>query len=189
MALVWLDCREIYFEQMIKTTVCGVALGTIVFSSGAIATPVTNSTFTPISSGVSNTTVKMAASIDTAALEQSVFTKINNYRVSQKLPALTRNSAIDVQARIHSRDMATKKVPFGHTGFPERVRAIRITYRAAGENVAYNQGYADPATIAVQGWLKSPGHLANIRGNYDKTGIGVAVNSSGQVFLTQIFIR
>jgi uncharacterized protein YkwD len=175
---------------MIKTTIYAVALGTLVISSGAIATPVTNPTLTPISSHLSNSTVKIAAStIDTAAVEQSIFTQINTYRVSQGLAALTRNSAIDNQARIHSQNMANGKVPFGHTGFPERVRAIGIPYTGAGENVAYNWGYADPATIAVQGWLKSPGHLANIRGNYNKTGTGVAMSKTGQVYLTQIFLR
>jgi uncharacterized protein YkwD len=132
----------------------------------------------------------MAASIiNTAALEQSVFNQINNYRTSQGLPTLTRNATIDNQARIHSQDMANGKVPFGHMGFSERVQAIGISYRAAGENVASNQGYSDPATIAVQGWLKSPGHLANIKGNYDQTGIGVAANSSGGIYFTQIFLR
>ncbi|MEH2281064.1 MAG: CAP domain-containing protein [Nostoc sp.] len=175
---------------MIKSIIYSVTLGTIFLSSGAIATPVTNPAFTPMSSSVSNNTVKIAAySIDTAALEQSIFNQINNYRVSLGLPALTRNAAIDNQVRIHSQNMANGTVPFGHTGFSERLKATRVSYRAAGENVAFNQGYSDPATIAVQGWLKSPGHLANIRGNYDKTGIGVAKNSQGGIYFTQMFIR
>ena len=175
---------------MIKTTIYGLTLSTILLNSGAIATPVTNPTFAAKRFDVSSDTVKVAAfRIDTAALEQSVFNQINNYRASQRLPALTRNSAIENQARIHSQNMANGTVPFGHTGFSERVRAIGIPYRAAGENVAYNQGYSDPATIAVQGWLKSPGHLANIKGNYEKTGIGVASNSRGAIYFTQIFLR
>ncbi|MEH2467770.1 CAP domain-containing protein [Nostoc sp.] len=175
---------------MIKTTIYGLTLSTILLNSGAIATPVTNQTSTAKSFYVSSDTFKIAASrIDTAALEQSVFNQINNYRASQGLPALTRNSAIQNQARIHSQNMANGTVPFGHTGFSERVRAIGIPYKAAGENVAYNQGYSDPATIAVQGWLKSPGHLANIKGNYEKTGIGVASNSRGAIYFTQIFLR
>ncbi|MEA5600675.1 CAP domain-containing protein [Nostoc sp. UHCC 0252] len=174
---------------MIKTTIYGV-VSTIVLSSGAIATPVTSPNITPMSSNVSSNTFKIAASsINTAALEESVFTQINNYRISQKLTKLTRNSAIDNQARIHSQNMANGKVGFGHTGFSERIRAIGISYRGAAENVAYNQGYSDPAKIAVQGWLKSPGHLANIKGNYDKTGIGVAATSTGKIYFTQIFLR
>ncbi|MEH2043198.1 CAP domain-containing protein [Nostoc sp.] len=175
---------------MIKPIIYSVALGTMILSSGAIATPVTNPAFTPMNLDVSNDTVQIAASsIDTAALEQSIFNQINNYRISQGLSALTRNAAIDNQVRIHSQNMANGTVAFGHTGFSERVKATRISYKAAGENVAYNQGYSDPATIAVQGWLKSPGHLANIRGNYNLTGIGVAKNSQGAIYFTQIFIR
>ncbi|MEH1871074.1 CAP domain-containing protein [Nostoc sp.] len=174
---------------MIKSIFYSVALGTLVISSGAIATPVTNPTSMPDSLHVLSNTGYIAASINTAALEQSIFNKINDYRASQGLPKLTSNSAMDNQARIHSQDMANGKVPFGHTGFPERVKAIGIPYRSAGENVAYNQGYSDPATIAVQGWLKSPGHLANIKGNFNKTGIGVVSNSKGEIYFTQIFLR
>ena len=177
---------------MIKTIFYSVALGTILLSSGAIATPVTNPTFMPESSHVLSDTGYIAASINTAALEQSVFNKINDYRASQRLAKLTRNSVMDNQAKIHSQNMANGKVPFGHTGFSERVKAIKangIPYSSAAENVAYNQGYSDPATQAVQGWLKSPGHLANIRGNFEKTGIGVASNSRGEIYFTQIFLR
>ncbi|WP_414690122.1 CAP domain-containing protein [Nostoc sp.] len=155
-----------------------------------VRTPVTNSTFTSTPSTVSNNTVENTASkIDIAALEEAVFKQINDYRVSQGLKNLTRNSAIDNRARIHSQDMAKGKVPFGHTGFSERVKAVGIPYSSAGENVAYNLGYSDPVTKAVQGWLKSPGHLANIRGNFEKTGIGVASNSRGEIYFTQIFFR
>jgi len=174
---------------MIKSIFYTVALGTIILGSGAIATPVTNPAFMPESSHVLSNTGYIAASINTAALKQAIFDKINNYRVSQGLAKLTSNSDIDNQATIHSQNMANGQVPFGHTGFSERIKAIGIRYSSAGENVAYNQGYSDPATIAVQGWLKSPGHLANIRGNFNKTGIGVASNSRGEIYFTQIFLR
>lgn len=122
------------------------------------------------------------------SLEQAVFEQINQYRTSQNLPALTRNSAMDEQARIHSQNMASGKVPFSHQGFSERIQATGIARKSASENVAYNQG-RDAATRAVQDWLKSPGHLANIQGNYNLTGIGVATNGKGEVYFTQLFIR
>ncbi|PHM08348.1 CAP domain-containing protein [Nostoc sp. 'Peltigera malacea cyanobiont' DB3992] len=175
---------------MIKQIVYNVVLGTIALSSAAIATSVTNPACTPAPSNVSNNTNQVAAnSMDTAALEQSIFNQINNYRASQGLPALTRNSAIDNQVRLHSKNMGNGTVSFGHSGFSERLNATGVSYRSAAENVAYNQGYSDPATKAVQGWLKSPGHLTNIRGNYNLTGIGVAKNSQGAIYFTQIFIR
>ncbi|AFY49337.1 Cysteine-rich secretory protein family [Nostoc sp. PCC 7524] len=125
---------------------------------------------------------------NTASIEQSVFDQINQYRASQNLPALTRNSAIDEQARIHSENMASGKVPFSHQGFNERVKASGVAHKSASENVAYNQD-RDPATRAVQSWLNSSGHLRNIKGNSNITGIGVAVNGQGVVYLTQIFMK
>ncbi|MGH1397087.1 MAG: CAP domain-containing protein [Trichormus sp.] len=123
-----------------------------------------------------------------ASIEQAVFDQINQYRASQNLPALTRNSAIDEQARTHSQNMASGQVPFSHQGADQRFKATGIPYKTASENVAYNQD-RDPATSAVQSWLQSPGHLANINSNTNLTGIGVAINGRGVVYLTQIFMR
>jgi uncharacterized protein YkwD len=176
---------------MIRTTIYSIALGTIVLSSGAIAITVPTQTSTLKSSEVSgdNRQIIAQASINTSTIEQSVFREINNHRSSQNLPTLLRNSASDNQARIHSQNMANGKVPFGHTGFQQRVKAIAIPCIAAGENVAYNQGYSDPAKQAVEGWLNSPGHRRNIEGNYNLTGIGVARSADGKIYLTQIFLR
>jgi uncharacterized protein YkwD len=153
-------------------------------TTGTTKTPTTGSTNTS-ASGTTNTSTTSTL----AAMEDSVHRQINQLRSTQGLPPLQRNSAIDNQARIHSQNMASGQVPFGHTGFSQRVQATGISYRGAAENVAYNQGYSDPATQAVQGWRNSPGHWTNIKGNYNLTGIGVAKNSKGQVYFTQIFMR
>jgi len=174
---------------MIRLTIYGIALGTLAIAGGANAISVIHQTSTPKASDVSNHSHKIAQStVNTAAIEQAVFQQINSYRASQNLPVLLRNSAGDNQARNHSRNMANGTVTFGHNGFKQRVQAISIPYISAGENVAYNRGYSDPATQAVQGWLRSPGHLANIKGNYNLTGIGVA-SSNGKIYFTQIFLR
>jgi uncharacterized protein YkwD len=85
--------------------------------------------------------------------------------------------------------MAKGTVKFSHHGFEQRVKAIPLKYDSAGENVAFNIGYSDPAHQAVVGWLNSPGHLKNIQGKYKLTGVGVATNAKGEVYLTQIFIN
>ncbi|HEY9649405.1 MAG TPA: CAP domain-containing protein, partial [Coleofasciculaceae cyanobacterium] len=125
------------------------------------------------------------------SMEQSVHQQINQYRQSRNLPPLTLNAQITEQARLHSADMASGRVPFSHNGFDGRVRAIArsISYRSAAENVAYNQGYSNPGEQAVQGWLKSTGHRQNIEGNYDLTGIGITKNAKGEYYFTQIFIK
>ena len=126
-----------------------------------------------------------------ASIEQKVHTQINAQRNKLGLPPLTINKNISDIARTHSQNMADGKVPFSHNGFQERVQAIgtTISYSSTAENVAYNMGYGDPATKAVEGWLNSSGHLKNIQGNYNLTGIGVAKNAKGEYYFTQLFIR
>ncbi len=127
-------------------------------------------------------------SLKASELEKSIFAQINRYRATKGLPKLRLNANISKQARVHSQNMANGKVPFSHQGFERRVNAISITYRSAAENVAYNLGFDDPAAEAVKGWIKSPGHLKNIKGTYNLTGIGVAANGKGEFYLTQIFL-
>jgi len=124
-------------------------------------------------------------------LEQSIHQQINRYRRSRNLSPLTLDSRISAQALAHSQAMASGKVSFSHDGFDQRVQIIRrtIPYRAAAENVAFNQGYGNPDVQAVQGWIKSPRHRVNIEGQYDLTGIGISRNANGEYYFTQIFIR
>jgi uncharacterized protein YkwD len=131
-----------------------------------------------------------AAATATSAMEQAVFQQINEYRRQKGLSALTLNATISRQARSHSQDMSRSRV-LSHDGFNTRIQTISksIAYRAAAENVAYNMGYTNPDRQAVQGWIKSAGHRQNIEGNYGLTGIGVAKNSQGEYYFTQIFIR
>ncbi|MBD2292087.1 CAP domain-containing protein [Anabaena sphaerica FACHB-251] len=168
---------------MLRNTISAIGAGFLVLVSATTAISAPSTFFVP------NGSYKVTQNtLDTAAIETSVFNQINQYRASQNLPALTRNSSIDNQARIHSQNMASGKVAFSHDGFQARVTAIGIPFSKVAENVAYNQGSQDPATTAVQSWLRSSGHLANIQGNYNLTGIGVASNGRGEIYFTQIFL-
>jgi uncharacterized protein YkwD len=133
--------------------------------------------------------LKRAASSGLAALERSVLQKINQFRQQKGLSSLSLNASMTQQARQHSQDMA-KCCVLSHDGFEGRVRTISasVSYKAAAENVAYNQGFSNPVGQAVNSWLKSPGHLENIMGNYNITGIGVSKNPQGEFYFTQIFI-
>jgi uncharacterized protein YkwD len=85
--------------------------------------------------------------------------------------------------------MAKKRVPFGHDAFGKRVKRISrfLPYRMAAENVAYTKGYPDSAQQAVQSWLKNAKHRKNMRGDYRLTGIGVAKDTEGAYYFTQVF--
>lgn len=173
---------------MIRQTAFGIAMSTIVLASGYTSSH-TSSHVSKKPIPISSNRVAASTNFKTSELEKSVFEQINEYRASRRLPKLNLDAKISKQARIHSQNMARGKVPFSHKGFEKRVNIIPIRYQSAAENVAFNQGYDNPAAEAVRGWIKSPGHLVNLKGNYNLTGIGVAANQDGEVYLTQIFIR
>ena len=126
-----------------------------------------------------------------ATLEQAIHAQVNQYRQSQNLPPLKFDPRISEVARGHSQAMANGKVPFSHDGFDQRVDAIAksISYRSVAENLAFNEGFSDPVSQAVEGWLNSPGHLKNIQGDFDLTGVGIVKTAQNRYYFTQIFIR
>lgn len=188
---------------MMRFVLTGIALSSVALATGVLETSVLAQN--PISSASLGRQATSSAAYKTApikiaqvsttssldSLEQAFYSQINQYRTNHGLPALTLDSRISEQARTHSQNMASGAVPFSHNGFTDRVQAIAkvIPYSAAAENVAYNQGYRDPVSQAVKGLLNSPGHLANIEGKYNLTGVGVAKNANGAYYFTQIFIR
>ncbi|CEJ42646.1 CAP domain-containing protein [Umezakia ovalisporum] len=180
---------------MFRQPAFGIALSTLVITSGLMNAPITGKTSQEQTTRnqplliPSSQAATLTNTFETNALEKFVFDDINRYRVSHQLPKLNLNAHITQQARIHSENMANGKVPFSHDGFEQRISAIPLRYNNASENLAVNQGYSNPASQAVIGWLESPGHLKNIQGDYDLTGIGVATNQQGEVYLTQIFLR
>jgi Uncharacterized protein with SCP/PR1 domains len=122
-------------------------------------------------------------------LERDILNLVNEYRKSRKLPPLSNNAAMEYQARMHSMNMATLRIPFGHQGLSFRMKYIKEKVSGVTE-VAENVAYGNlSAKAVVQGWLKSPGHKKNIEGNYKYSGVGVARNAQNQVYFTQIFAK
>src|SRR6478609_732831 len=124
-------------------------------------------------------------------MDESILRYINDYRRSKGLSSLQPLDVATQQAYLHSKNMATGKTGFGHTGFEKRVQVIQKTLgvsyiSASAENVANGQLSAKEV---VKGWLNSPGHKRNIEGNYTLTGIGNYKDREGNIYFTQIFIR
>lgn len=122
--------------------------------------------------------------------EQGVLDATNAERKAAGLPALKANPKLFSAARGHSANMA-KQGKFDHVldekTPADRVKAAGYTFRACGENIAWNS--PTPAE-ALRIWMDSPGHKANIL-NKDFTEIGVAVakNDKGEPYWTQVFGR
>ncbi len=101
------------------------------------------------------------------------------------------NAKLRSASAAHAKDMARYSY-FSHTGrdgFHVSERAGRAGYdwRAIGENIASGQMNAD---LAVQGWLISPSHCANLMtARYTEMGLAFAVNpqSDGGVYWVQVF--
>ena len=129
----------------------------------------------------------------TATLEQEVHAQVNWYRSSRGLPPLAFDERIAEVARSHSSAMASGKRPFSHVGFEDRAKAIAAFIHAPrgfAENVAYDsRSDARLAELIVQGWIRSAEHRENLEGDYDRTGVGVAVAPNGWRYFTQIYVQ
>ena len=65
-----------------------------------------------------------------------------------------------------------------------------LFWGALGENIAFNQGFDDPSAFAVQRWMGSSKHRANILSSqFTRTGIGVARAADGSIYFTQVFMN
>jgi uncharacterized protein YkwD len=108
---------------------------------------------------------------------------------------LTMNASLRCAARKHAADMSARNF-FDHTNpdgetFDQRIEQAGYgSYNQVGENIAGGSDL-DNAKTAVDGWLESDGHCANIMNpNYTEFGAG-AYEGSGELtfYWTQEFGR
>ena len=121
------------------------------------------------------------------AYEQEVVRLVNAQRAQNGLKPLAENWELSRVARYKSADMAGKRY-FSHEsptyGSPyQMMRSFGISFRSAGENIAYGQR---TSAAVVAAWMNSSGHRANIL-NSSYTQIGVGYHEAGN-YWTQMFI-
>lgn len=128
--------------------------------------------------------------------ETQILGLVNQQRIRAGLQPLKFSPRLAVVARGHSYDMAMRHYlahssPDG-VAPADRISGVGIGYRAVGENI-YMDDYGDSAEVpqrAMDRWLKSPEHLANIiSGTFTETGVGIAQSSDGNTYVTQDFVR
>ena len=123
------------------------------------------------------------------AEEISAFEATNDYRMKKHRDSLVLDTFLCRLAREHSTNMANGKVRFGHAGFSGRSKEINERYGNSGsaENV-YWADHKASGEDAVISWINSKGHRKNmLEKRYHKVGIGVAYDSEGASYYTQIF--
>nr|WP_242950615.1 SafA/ExsA family spore coat assembly protein [Clostridium grantii] len=128
---------------------------------------------------------------DIKNLENEVARLVNVERNKQGLSSLKINWQLSRIARYKSQDMIDKNY-FSHTsptyGSPfQMIKDFGMQYTAAGENIAYGQ---NSASSVMTSWMNSPGHRSNILStSYAEIGVGVAKDSAGRLYWTQMFIK
>jgi uncharacterized protein YkwD len=127
-------------------------------------------------------------------IERRAFEETNIARVKNGLAPLVWDADVCRMARVHSESMSRLGY-FSHVTpeglhLRERARAAGILrYEVLGENIAFNQGFADPGAFAVERWMQSEKHRANILSpEYRAMAIGSFIGADGSVYLTQTFI-
>jgi uncharacterized protein YkwD len=130
---------------------------------------------------------------DANAIERRAFEQTNIVRAQHGLQAFVWDPVLCRLARDHSANMArtgffSHATPEGQR-LKDRARAAGIRYQVIAENIAYNMGFDDPGAFAVERWMISPGHRANILyAGFTSMAAGTFVAADGSVFLTQTFI-
>lgn len=123
-----------------------------------------------------------------SAEETEVWRLANQARADSGLPPYECDLAVAAVARDHSEDMALNGY-FSHTNRQgqrpwDRMREAGISFRSAGENIAYGQ--RTPASVH-NSWMNSSGHRRNIlNSGFTHLGVG-AYNHNGTWYWTQVF--
>ena len=135
------------------------------------------------------TTMGTTNSSNLTADEKETFNLINQERKKAGLSELKIDNELQRVARIKAQDMVNNNY-FSHNsptyGSPfDMMNSFKITYRTAGENIAGNSSNQ----AAVNAWMNSSGHKANILNNsFNYTGLGVVSSPKYGKIYVQMFI-
>jgi len=146
--------------------------------------------FPLVSCGPQLTTAPVSVSSSERTTASSLWRQVNAYRSSKGLAPLTRHPGLDSLAQQHSEYLLKNRKKFlsgkgSHDGFDSRAKLARHQYNimTLGENVAYSTRGGS----LLQIWINSRAHERAMRGKWTHTGVGLAIDSDGMMFATQIF--
>lgn len=127
--------------------------------------------------------------------EFEIYELINDVRYKKRLQELQWDNDVAEMARHYSEDMARGNF-FSHydkSGKSVVDRADSFGLRGwteIGENLFFCEGYDNFSNLAVKGWLNSGSHRQNmLNPEWTTTGIGVAADRLGKIYITQVFLK
>ena len=104
---------------------------------------------------------------------------LNARRAEHGLPPLVEDEQLESAAQAHAHDMSARRY-FAHRNPDglsphERIRRAGFAGRTSGENLYWGAGADGTPAAAVEGWMGSPGHRANIlRPAFRRVGTGIS---------------
>lgn len=116
-------------------------------------------------------------------LEADLLSSVNRERAQSGLRPLRSHPALSLTAQFQACDNAAREA-LSHTGMDgsgvgARARRAGYSYRMVAENLGLGVSNTD---AALQGWMASPGHRANIlKPEAREAGLGLATTSSGRM--------
>ena len=131
---------------------------------------------------------KIEVKYDYSESEFAMARLINDYRISMGLNELELSDYVSIKAQEHNLYMIQNN-DVSHAQFKERSDdIIRVLgAKTVNENIAYNYATLESALNA---WIRSPGHRANLEGKFTNFGISIVVNQvNGKKYYTIIFIK
>ena len=112
---------------------------------------------------------------------------VNEERAKAGLPALTIDTGLEAAGLVRAKEIVSN---FSHTrpdgtSFTTAIREQGVSYRGAGENIAWGQ--KSPEEV-MNAWMNSAGHRANILNEkFTRIGVGHYQNGSGTNYWVQLF--
>jgi uncharacterized protein YkwD len=125
---------------------------------------------------------------DYRADELELADMINEHRISKGLNPLQTINHVSYKSEEHNEYMIAKQ-EINHDLFAARSQNIMQVLGAVkvNENVAYN---FNTTSSVLNAWLNSPGHKANIEGNFTHFGISIREDATtGKKYYTNIFVK
>ncbi len=115
---------------------------------------------------------------------------LSQVRSQKGLPDLIVSEFMNEVAQGHTDKMASGELPFSHDGSSERCHTISselLSGKVCTEIIAKGLNSAEKV---LQYWAASKTHLGHLLNPYSThTGVGVAKDSNGSLYWTQIFIE
>lgn len=135
--------------------------------------------------GVSDADTTETAATDLGAVEGQTYAAVNTHRASIGAEWLSWSEPMASVARQHSQEIASGAISMGHVGAQDRIAILSSSLGI--ESYGENEAMTPSVDGAINGWLDSPSHRANMERSFTITGVGASVQADGRYIITQIF--